>query len=375
MARRIIAFVLPIVLASAQSARAATEVNTCGQAFSGAGFLSSDLDCSGFSGDAIVLNGGSLDLRGFTLTGGNASAIYCSRGCKVVSSSDGGQIVGAAYFGINGDAADLVPGTAAIRVENVSVSGNVLGQIKAIGNITVVDSTIADTAPNIALDGIRVRVVNSTVSNSGLAIFSEGAKVIDSQIVDCASACIQNTFNSVLLKRATISGAVIVGVSVLGDRVRILDSTISDGVGAGIWAAQTVPIRVVGSTISNNGGDGIRGAPNQLAVTNSDVSGNGLDGIHVTGAVKILDSTVTANGRSGIDTEGSMFSTCGPVRLLNTVVAGNGTDGAACGVTETCADLATCGEPAMLLDGSTCETSYDTNSGFPGTNWGLCALD
>ena len=73
----------------------ATEVTTCGQAIAGEGFLSANLDCTGFPGDAVVINGGSLDLRGFTLTGGDLSGVFCSKNCSVVSEPPGGQIINA----------------------------------------------------------------------------------------------------------------------------------------------------------------------------------------------------------------------------------------------------------------------------------------
>jgi hypothetical protein len=63
------------------------------------------------------------------------------------------------------------------------------------------------------------------------------------------------------------------------------------------------------------------------------------------------------------------------VRLSGSSVLGNGTN-ASCGVTETCADLAACEQsvPELSTD-SSCNHSYILESGFPGNDWAVCALD
>ncbi len=52
-------------------------ITSCGQSFKGEAFLAGDLDCSGFSGSAVVIQKGSLDLRGFTITGGQVHGVVC----------------------------------------------------------------------------------------------------------------------------------------------------------------------------------------------------------------------------------------------------------------------------------------------------------
>ena len=93
------------------------------------------------------------------------------------------------------------------------------------------------------------------------------------------------------------------------------------------------------------------------------------------GVIRVLNgSQIANNGLDGIsdgpaDPDTSSFR---PVVFKDSIVTGNGTD-ASCGVSRTCADLATALEPR--LTNTTCDHSYDTNSGFPGTDWNVCTLD
>ncbi len=92
------AYVVVGVAVAPGSAEAATEVNTCGQVFSGDGFLSADLDCSGFAGSAVVIAKGTLDLKGFTISSGQVHGVVCQSKCTITGA--GGSILGAAVDGI-----------------------------------------------------------------------------------------------------------------------------------------------------------------------------------------------------------------------------------------------------------------------------------
>ncbi len=76
------------VLASAATPSAARVMLTsCGQVVVGSAELGGDLDCSGYAGHAVVLDG-SLRLNGFTLTGNSTdpagySAVDCTAKCRV----------------------------------------------------------------------------------------------------------------------------------------------------------------------------------------------------------------------------------------------------------------------------------------------------
>ena len=130
-------------------AYSAVEVNTCGQRFSGDGFLTANLDCSGQMGTPIVIDGGSLDLRGFTLTAHNvdlsgaygAYAVLCEGSCRV--SGGGGAIVA-----------------------DGNRTGGDLAALAAEGNIVVTDLTVRDSSW-IGIFAVRSgRVFNSTVTGS-----------------------------------------------------------------------------------------------------------------------------------------------------------------------------------------------------------------
>ena len=72
------------------SARAAA-VTACGQVVSGNAYLQANLDCSAQSGFAVTIDGGKLDLRGFTLKGSSGGAVLCNKACKVMSDPPGGN--------------------------------------------------------------------------------------------------------------------------------------------------------------------------------------------------------------------------------------------------------------------------------------------
>ncbi|ATY34310.1 right-handed parallel beta-helix repeat-containing protein [Sphingomonas psychrotolerans] len=99
-------------------------------------------------------------------------------------------------------------------------------------------------------------------------------------------------------------------------------------------------VEVISSRIINNLNQGIRvdtsgnsGAGNQVAVTNSDISGNVLGVVVVTpasttfGIVTLLNSTVAYNTTNGIVSNGGAAH----VRLSGTTVTGNGAGGVAQG--------------------------------------------
>jgi hypothetical protein len=115
MTRRITVVVLAaLTLRSAVGFAAEIAVTTCGQVIlEQEGFLTGNLDCTGFGDDALVILGGSLDLRGFTLTGGDLNGVRCESSCAIFSTPGGGTITGAKYNGVN-VGTELVPNTSAV---------------------------------------------------------------------------------------------------------------------------------------------------------------------------------------------------------------------------------------------------------------------
>jgi len=161
---------------------AQVEVNTCGQTFSGKGFLSGDLDCTGFDGWAITIGRkGSLELRGFTISGGQATrrVVFCTKHCEIIGP---GAIVGAAGSGVQANGR--------VRIRNVSISNN--GTAVYALKVMLRDSTLADNSGGVSAEksasifnsmitgsarrgvevqslrgGAKARIVNSTITGNG----------------------------------------------------------------------------------------------------------------------------------------------------------------------------------------------------------------
>jgi hypothetical protein len=162
---------------------------------------------------------------------------------------------------------------------------------------------------------------------------------------------------------------------------RLVDVTVSGNTGNGVRALKTA--RLDGGTVTANGSDGVRAdkikafatrfvanggagarTVRKASLYDCTVSGNAGDGVRSDRLAQIAHGTiVTGNGLDGVDAGRIMLK-----RLSE--VASNGTS-AACGVSETCDDLATAYRPVVSSD-STCGTSRDT---VEGDSWGACAGD
>jgi hypothetical protein len=276
--RLMLIVVLAMGVAIPGRADADTAVTVCGQEVHGNGFLAADLDCTGFSGYAAIIVGGTFSLGGFTLSGGDFGSVSCPGSCKVVG-----------------------PGT---------ITGSPFAGIVAFGSLKTSD----------------IDLTNHTAYG-----------------LECFKAC--------KLTGGTISGN-------------------GDGLRGGAGAV------IKGVTISGNTGYGVRMQNNarraKAKILNSSITDNGDEGVFADRSVSVRDSAITGNGTFGATAGSSDCSTNGVVKLKNADVTGNGID-PACGVSERCADVASCRLPRVI--GSTCGTSYMQNSGFPGDDWNVCTLD
>jgi hypothetical protein len=178
------------------------------------------------------------------------------------------------------------------------------------------------------------------------------------------------------LINSTITGGSGAGIA-SGGTAKVIDSTITGKTGSGIAAGGVdIPIKVLGSDISSNGEKGIFAVirNGRVTVRETTISNNAEEGIRSTGPVRVSRaSVVTGNGLDGVDNGVGFAGDCERVTTRDSTVTGNAQNGSLCGASETCADIATCVEPDVR--DTTCDTSFDTNSGVPGTNWGVCALD
>jgi hypothetical protein len=202
-------------------------ITTCGQVLSGGGYLTADLDCSGQSVEASTVTlgkNGTLDLRGFTLTGYAATldpfvTVACEKGCTILGP---GTIVGSPHGDLQ-----VVVGFG----NHVSTNPR---------RITVRDATI--TGGSIGVSAPKLKIQNATITgNRGTGVWSSTAKIDDSTITG-------NGFST----EDTIP------VGVLGwEDVRVRRSVITGNALAGIRAAG---IRADDSEITGNGIDPSCGA-------------------------------------------------------------------------------------------------------------------
>jgi len=331
-------------------------VTACGEVVANGASLAGDLDCTGFAGPAVTVASGNLNLAGFVLTGGDDDAVLCETTCTVYSNPPGGTILGAGARGI-GDGA---------------------GGVNGITQIILRDATVASSG-GIGVQAKRVRIIDATVDGSGLA----GVRA-----------------DFIKLLRATISNNDVDGAWA-GDTISVKDSTVVGNTGYGLYAGDRLNakltvasnntdtglfgwrLKAVDCTANDNGFAGIRGSWQGGRVARIIVNGNGSYGL--TGHLKAKDVTANGNGDTGVvagsyplmknitATDNGVYGIQYAGKLKDSLVTGNGTS-PDCGVVVTCADLASFELPT-LLGTTTCDTSYQLDSGFPGSSYGVCSLD
>ena len=158
------------------------------------------------------------------------------------------------------------------------------------------------------------------------------------------------------------------GFGVLGSRVNIKESLIFGNGDDGVRGNDN--LKLLDSTVTMNAGNGVGG--DKMSIRGTTVADNLFSGIVSTfSKLKLRESTVSGNGLHGVFRDYSFGCDAG-IKLDSSTLTGNGTD-IDCGSIQTCADVSTCSVPTLTA--STCDTSYDSTSGFPGTSWGICTLD
>jgi hypothetical protein len=206
-----------------------------------------------------------------------------------------------------------------------------------------------------------------------------------------------------ILGPGTITGSELFGVSAFETKttIRNVDITNHGAFGIQSWRKAVVegPATISGNGIGIRTGAGltvrnmtitgnaaaVHGANNAGTATaniiDSTITGNG-EGVAAQKAVRVTRSSITGNGTFGVTADQTLSVSVGDgcrrgrtvVTLKDTTVTGNDTD-PDCGVTELCADVATCDKPPRLSGTSTCERSHMNSTGFPGGDWDVCTLD
>jgi len=334
---------------------AVTEVSSCdAPSYSGDGILTGDLDCTATPLFLRITPTGSLDFQGFTLT--NVVIVcgdqwsFSSARCNLYGP---GTLVGGITTErkVNLRDLDIINGSVHARrakAENVSFTftgptPNLCAfdmfQVQNQSRLKMRNVSIDGGKCGVAADGVAVRAFNVKITNSagfGIDQHDEG-------------------FRSSLI---------------------VKDSIVSSNGSLGIRGTR---VRVFRSTITNDGGDGVLGG---------EVGENSFFG-----AVRIEKCTITGN-RVGVDSYGSssfkrtrvrrstisgnavfgIQSHRAPTTITNSTVTGNGTS-SECDVTQACADIAAFADVPKVSRNTTCDTSYEINSGIPGSTLGICSLD
>jgi hypothetical protein len=357
----------------------ATEVpvTACGQLVTGKGSLVADLDCSGIVGPGVILaDYSSLDLGSFTLSGGDGDGVLCQGYCVVRS---GDTEVGGTIAGFSGDgvvARNPLESIGQVRVTRVTVrdnGGNGVSVDEADGSVTVGKSEVRGNGAMGVFSPQRMRINRSTISGNALeGIRGERVKI---------------TGSVVELNSTGVDASLYLNV----DHSEIVNNT-GDGLRVG------ASLRVFYTHVQGNGGSGIvfSAISGDAHIQLAEVSDNGLDGIRIDGPqterLRMQVTFIRRNGRNGLVGNHMLVNQCRiddnafhgiyappggePCRvgIDRYSMVGNGTD-PSCGVSVACADIATCDPPLNLGTATECGTSYDTSSGFPGTNWGICDDD
>lgn len=99
----------------------------------------------------------------------------------------------------------------------------------------------------------------------------------------------------------------------------IITGNTSDGV------RTDAAIKILDSSVTANGGNGVRSSAS-ASITRSTISGNAGDGVRADAAAKVVDSTVTGNGSDGVSSDSS-------ASITRSTVSGNTGDGVTAGAT------------------------------------------
>jgi hypothetical protein len=217
-----------LALALAPPVAAQTPVTTCGQELAGPATLPADLDCTGHTGNAVTLHGGTFTLEGHTITGGLVG-VYCSGPCKIigpgtVTASSG---IGVLSFGrtlrmkevdvTNHPIMGVEPWQSATILGPATISGNAIG-VRNGGKVTLRDVTMTGNGRAVeAANGAataRAYVFDSTITGNGAGILADRiVKVVDSTVtgngtfgirVSGGSSCDHKATASI--KRSTVTG-------------------------------------------------------------------------------------------------------------------------------------------------------------------------
>ncbi len=247
---RLLAIQLCLIAVAASQAQAQTAVSACGQIVSGDAYLTNDLDCAPNLAGAVIVEGGRLDLGGFTIRGGEIGVlcarpiweegIFIYRKCHVF----GGTIANYELAGVAAKKLELtdvtITGGRGIAVsphKSLRFANLVLDVLPEPHNLGILSFTGTVKGTNLSLQG-------------GVIGIHAGRKVDIDGMVASGSLAHAIRGSDVRLRNAILSdgGAGVAG----GKKATIESSTITGHADEGVSARR---IKLVGSTVTGNGLD------------------------------------------------------------------------------------------------------------------------
>jgi hypothetical protein len=329
------------------AAHAQVVVTACGTEVSGDAVLGADLDCSGSCTAGVIIdNGATLHFNGFSLTGAAPSIPNCNE--PVVECLGGCTLVG--------------PGTIVGGAFGVCASefGSCF-TYEPRGKLVMTDMTVRDCRRTAVYAGY-LRMENSVVSDTGSGSAVHAAR-------------------SARISTSTIENNDFIGIT--GTRIRSVGSTIRNNGGDGLSIDNGS--KLVDTVVSGNGGFGIRVSEGRIKLLGGFVTQNATDGV-ISSKATVEGTTISDNGGSGL-----RFTTG---RVVGATIVGNADAGIRCRTLKIadgqvsgncsaspdpveCADFVTC---RLRADDVECETSLCRGQCLAsecaaGQSFGICSAD
>ena len=245
--------VASLVVFPAARAASQTAITACGQEVKGDAYLVGDLDCPEETEAAVTIQNGHLDMRGFTIRGGEYG-VFCAKETGEIGTATGEEIY---------------------KYVNCSVSNGTIVDQTELGvdasKLKLTDVTIAPAGGFAIIASKELRFANVTVQlpAGGRGIVGNGR--IDGSNLTITGGRLGIAFaKKVSIKGMTMSGMTAYGVTgstirlenasvtdcgsngIEGDKVRIIDSVVTGHSEVGVRA---VRLRTAGSTVTGNGTD------------------------------------------------------------------------------------------------------------------------
>ena len=269
-----------------------------------------DTTIVGNAGAAMALYAGAVleGLTGLTVTGNGADVVRY-RSSSIASSetwkSFGLPYVVDSWVTVSGAGSPILTIEPGVEVRFNNGQGMTIGEVSPGGLIAVgtVEQPIRFTSNAATVTtgywrGLYVngqaltstRISNAVVEGGGNS--NEGGVVVNGGAPVLQSVTFQKNRGS--------------GIRVNGGTPVITGCSITAGPDRGIWLLTNSTPRVIGNSVTGNGGAGVQNESSRATIRFNTVSGNGGDGLlSVNGALGVRDNFVTGNGTPARNTDGT----------------------------------------------------------------------